>query len=730
MPRHVLWGLFGVLLVGCEGSSDAEPRARPGASRASELSCGGGQGGACECPANTGTDVYADPVSGSPAGASPSPTGVAEPPHCRFSTLTAALNAAGPGQRVVAMGAGPGAPAVFAHESFPLLVTGKTLTTVDAPLNPANYLIHYTGAPPGAVLLYTGARLEGFTVLHTAHQSSTSFSVSCGQGAIGLDSVVLEANGFGVPTGVAVAGTSNDCSAALSNATVRGGFFTGININTVSSALNTVTGGLLEETRGGFVLQQGKGRLEGVLVRNNQGSGVSVSPSAAGLAPELTLTETVITGNSGAGLLVSAGSGGAPLVSVSGGEVSGHGTSAFLLPGVDLRAGQLSLTGVLISGNTGGGLVVRGGSGQVGAGTVLSNNGSNFSRAGIELTGGTLEVGAAAVQGNQGGGLVVSGGTLSVDGLLVEDNKLYGLQIKGGTALLESTTVTGTTGVFGLDSAGVWVEGGSLTLGAGTAVTNGSRYGVHALASATIAGTAGAPVRISGNKEGGILVDLASGNFTVRHAVVSGNGNGNNGNDPTTDSGIEVLRASSLRVEDSLITGNIGYGLFLRSKEGDVSATLERNEISRNEDTGIYISQGSQHTTIVALRDNEVFRNNTAGAGVGGIHISGGTLQAFTGNAVGGNTTHQLYFGGAQNGLSPGWDISAGNCTDGTANTLYCYLPGGGYGLSALPGISVDARGVFWESATPTAGTDYDAASGALFSVSPACGAASRGCPP
>lgn len=725
MPRHILWGLLGVLLAGCGSYTDLGQRALEepaahGEARAATL---------LECPSNTGTEVYADPVSGSHAGAPPFPTGVAEPAQCRFSTLTAALSAAGPGQRVVAMGASPGAPAVFANESFPLLITGTTVTTVDAPLNPSNYLIHYPGTPPAAALLYSGARLEGFTVFHTANQSSTSFSVGCGRGSVGLGSMVLDANGFGVPMGVAVAGTDNDCSAAISHSTVRGGFLTGINISTASTALNTVTGGILEQTRGGFVLQRGKGLLEGVLVRDNQGSGVTVSPSAAGVVPELTLTETVITGNRGVGLLVTAGSGGAPLVNMSGGEVSLHGDSMFLLPGVDLRAGQLSLTGVQISRNTGGGLVVRGGSGQAGAGTVLSNNGVNYTQPGIALTAGTLAVGAATVQGNQGGGVIVSGGTLTANGMLVTGNKLYGLQMKGGTALLEASTLTGTSGVFGLDSAGVWMEGGALTLGAGTAVTNNSRYGVHVLASMAIEGAPGAPVRISGNVQGGILAHLSSGTLTIRHALLSGNGNANNAGDSITDSGIEVLRAPSLLVEDSVITENVGYGIHLRANEGDVSATLERNEVSRNQDTGIYISQGSEQITTVALRYNEVFRNNTGGSGLGGIYFSAGTLQSFIGNAIGGNTSSQLRFGGVQSGLSPGWDISAGSCTDGTANILYCYKQTGDYGLSALPGISVDARRTFWESATPTSGTDYDPYAGALFSVSPACGATPRSCP-
>jgi hypothetical protein len=147
---------------------------------------------ACECPANPGTDFYADPGGGSDGGAFPFPKGTANPAKCRFKKLGDALSAAiavAPA-RAIATGFA-GSQVVFGGESLPLggangIPAGVELTTSDPVLDPTHYVLQ--AVQPGssnliAVPLQPGATLSGFTIRNAA--TTTAYAAGVGVSCAG-----------------------------------------------------------------------------------------------------------------------------------------------------------------------------------------------------------------------------------------------------------------------------------------------------------------------------------------------------------------------------------------------------------------------------------------------------------------------------------------------------------------------------------------------------------------
>ncbi len=182
--------------------------AAPGTSCTSQgLVCYASGGSAvCVCDAYSGTDLYADPFSGSPASAAVRPTGAQAPAACRFKSLTDALARASAGSTVRMTGwtstSGAVAFSSASGETFPLVVNpGVTLATTDSSPVPAHYLIEVdqAGAMRPVLELDHDTTASGFTVQPaTGGSASEALLVSCaaaGTNAVALSDLVLDGKG-------------------------------------------------------------------------------------------------------------------------------------------------------------------------------------------------------------------------------------------------------------------------------------------------------------------------------------------------------------------------------------------------------------------------------------------------------------------------------------------------------------------------------------------------------
>jgi hypothetical protein len=198
----------------------------------------------CVCGTYSGTDLFADSVSGSAASAAVRPTGAQTPTTCRFKSLTDALAKASAGSTVKMTGwTSTSGAVVFSSASssagFPLVVgPGVTLTTTDSPLDPTHYVVEVDQAGTRPVLqLDHDAAVSGFTVQPTgAGTASEALFVSCtgaGTAPVTLSSLVLDGKGLlaasAIAEGLRLSGT---CGVSAQSVVVTNAAQAGMRVNT------------------------------------------------------------------------------------------------------------------------------------------------------------------------------------------------------------------------------------------------------------------------------------------------------------------------------------------------------------------------------------------------------------------------------------------------------------------------------------------------------------------
>lgn len=194
---------------------------------------GGGAGGTGgeTCAENAGLVVYVDPLEGNDADVGDiRPTGVLNPPQCRYRTLTRALGSVKTRGQVVAVNDGP-TTLSFRNESFPLVVP-PLVTLTGSRDDPSRYQIPYTSSFNTAVVLQQGATFEGFTV-HNRTGGAGTFVACSGQASAALNDVVLSGDDK-IVTAVQLG-----CAADVSNLTISG---TAVGLDIAGSAGATITG--------------------------------------------------------------------------------------------------------------------------------------------------------------------------------------------------------------------------------------------------------------------------------------------------------------------------------------------------------------------------------------------------------------------------------------------------------------------------------------------------------
>jgi hypothetical protein len=625
---------------------------------------------ACQCPENTGTDVYVDPTPGTGGSDTASgvfPTGIQTPPTCRYASLTKGLSKVGAPGRVIAISAT--LPATqLEGETFPMNIpAGVTVMTADAVFNPADYLIAFnTNGPTTAITLASGSSLQGFTV-QSQNGTVGAALVSCSGGSVVLDSLQLDGGGQ-ASDGVDVLGS---CSPSLNKVGI--GNLTGVALRVSSTAATTVTGGLFNDNTMG--VQQTSGLVS--------------------------LTGLTIQGSGQYGILLPASSSGMPSVSLAGETVvSGNGTLG-TFAGISVGKGSLTASNTTVDNNGGIGIQLTSAGSTHQLTTVeASNNGSQTSSVGVGLTAGTLTASGLTASHNTSSGISVSGGSATLTGSSVSSNGVDGLVVSGGTVTVSggSFDSNATDGILG--TAGV------LNVQDGTELATNTEHGLELTGAITV--VAGA--NIHNNSNNGILVNDASGvTVNIGPTSTTVNGNGNDGiqvgGSPATGGG-----ANSLTVDTVAIGSNGRFGVYLQGNNASIAATLKGSTVTTNGGVGIMVEQSGVHTTTAAIQNNDVNGNNTgSGHSVGGILFNtSSTLSSFIGNKVHSNVGDELGFAAPPNG-GLRWVINPPSAAcDSTANSLYCY-GNGNVGLHILNGggVTVDGQHVHWTNNPPTSGIDY-----------------------
>jgi len=656
------------------------------------LTCGtkAGAGPACQCPENTGTDVYVDPVAGSDVAAGVYPTGVQGPAACRYASLTYSLTKVGSPGRIIAISANP--PVTFSGETFPLAIpTSVSVITADAVFNASNYIISYGGGTT-AVTLANGSALRGFEIDASGGANAIA---RCSAGSVTLDTVVLGGGGF-VTDGLDVTGT---CNATLSS--VSSLELTNAALNMTGSGTVSITTGVLSASFVGLAQNSGTVTATGLSVQGNGTYGVRLATGGAG-TPSLTisgqsvvsnngstgsfagvsiakgnvsLTDTQVSGNSATGLDL----GGTGTFTLNNVQVTGNGTAG-TLPGVSLAGGTVTATSLSANSNTGDGVTISSGTGSFTSSSFKQNGGN-----GLTLTTGSADVNGGLISGNTGLGIAASAGTLTMEGNAeVASNGSDGVQLAGA-----ATTINGANIHDNL--------GNGVSIGDPTAVI------VHI-------GSASTTTTIAGNGNNGILVKAAASNGTG---------------------------SSLLVINNVALTSNSKSGVYLQGTSGSIVATVQSSKIGSNGDVGVLVEQGSGNATSSIITGNDISGNHvasTAHIAAGVLFNTASTLGAsnFISNKIHGNV------GGAQLGFNaaPGptsaWVIRPqdGNaCTDGTANAIYCYDTAHAFvGLIASAAATahgtLDAGLTAWTHLTPNS-TDFSGNVG----VTPACAAVTASCP-
>jgi len=401
-------------------------------------------------------------------------------------------------------------------------------------------------------------------------------------------------------------------------------------------------------TNGGNFLFEGLTLTGG----HENSSGGAIRSESSG---QLTISDSVISGNSTEGLNAGGGGISARDIAVINSTISDNSTSGDQASGGGINAEVLTVVDSTISGNFTAGEFARGG--------------GIYAQADVSLTGSTLAENFTSGARSAGGGLFTDDHVSLIDSR-VTGNSTAGDNANGGGIFADDLTVTDSI-VFGNSTAGSAASGGGLFAQGDAVLTNSlvsenstsgdsaEGGGVYAAGNAiliesivsgntTLGSLAnGAGVSVGGNV--GLTNSTVSGNSTVGYLAGGGGihaggnvslagseilGNSVDG-DFAEGGGIWAFRNISLTrstVSDNHTRGRLAHGGGIFALGGDSLVSLTESNISENSTEGFGASGGGIYGRNVSLNDSTVSGNSTTGedADGGGIYARDVTLASST----------------------------------------------------------------------------------------------------
>ncbi len=265
----------------------------------------------CQCPDNQSGEFRADAASGSGDGDPFFPTGLSDPPQCRYRSLSRAVAAAAEKAPAAVLldGATAGSEMVFRGEALPIEVpSGVGIAPAELPATKDRYVLELDSlAAPQALRVRPGGSVHGLKIRDVSGSATaTGIAVDCssGSGAVTLGAVAVEgvASGTSLASGIAVVGP---CAVSLSDASVTRARGSGLRVE--SGAAVTAVGVTLLANGGSGATATGSGSslaLSGGPIQGNAGSGVEVLAGATAALAGSATNRVEIAGNAQAGIRV------------------------------------------------------------------------------------------------------------------------------------------------------------------------------------------------------------------------------------------------------------------------------------------------------------------------------------------------------------------------------------------------------------------------------------------
>ena len=254
------------------------------------------------------------------------------------------------------------------------------------------------------------------------------------------------------------------------------------------------------------------------------------------------------------------------------------------------RGSTVTVQGLLITGNIGGGIVVNLGS--------------------VANLGGTLAEQSVTVSDNEGNGVGSDASVLAVaGGLTIEDNGGVGLNVIGGRVMINGGQVGN---IVRNNGGGINLDGTIGNFNGLNTVQNNGQTGVQIVSGRVGFGGAvveGVPrvTTIEGHTLGVNIAGAGAVNFGGPNRVRN-NGVGNDP-DPQFRGGIRIGTSSRLQFDGGEVTGNTGPGIFL---DFNGTLSLSGSTVSNNTAGGVLVGRSS----VGGVGDGNTFADN------GGPHIS------------------------------------------------------------------------------------------------------------
>lgn len=669
-------------------------------------------GGSCGCPANTSPDFYADPVGGSDVGAAPHPTGLQNPPACRYKKLGDALAAAngraatGASARAIATGGSSAAPAVFSGEALPLPVgAAVSLTTSDSPPAPGNYVVELDDPTAASGMqVREGGSASGYIVrarnVATGHDGIVASCVTTGN--VDLSALRVEAaapaGGGRLARGIR---TSGGCTISISSSTVKSAEI-GIEIaGAPLAATTTLLSNTLDANDLGLLVSTGSVEVRNSSVKQSIGVGIQIAPAGADVAVDLGGGD--VTGSGKEGLLVLAGTGATAASVLTGNltEFKSNGSAsgaAGEFPAIRVAARTASFSAINVHDNGSTGVLASGAGTSVSllSSSVSSNNGKVLAGHGaVALDGASLNVQYADLSRNTGSGAQFGPTALGgvIQGCTVERNGSHGIDLQGGTL-----KISGATPVRFNGGSGVSVIGGSLDSSANIFDSNG--VSGAQVASPGVAAFHGGS--LSANAEQGISV--SSGSATLDGGATVNN-NAKNGLEQT---GGQVVVASAGSGTEVVFQGNHASGVRI-TLGGPGSFDASQPRVALNRLHGIEIDDGLVGSPITL--SGAMFTDNVASAvfvSRAGKLPGGGASLIVSGSTMSGGA-HGLYLEGSAGDIAA--HVNGNTFTNATDTAV---VMNGSAGSS----FTFQSNVVTFNSGTATWGTNHKIG-GVLFKGTP-----------
>lgn len=573
----------------------------------------------------------------------------------------------------------------------------------------SNHQIGVAGQLANVISGNSGANGNGITL--TGSSGTKIRNNTIGLNAAGTAAIANAQNGILVngATGVIIGGnqTTGEGNTISDNTQsgiqVTSGTVTSIQGNYIG--VGTAGTGALGNKANGINLTTGTGVLiggdntsgQGNVISDNTTTGITVSGSATALI-EGNLIGTNATGTAAIASGVQTGI----LISSSGSStiggtttnfqntVSGNGTGISITNGTQTVEGNyvgINLAGAAAIANTGGGIIISGGTNHVigstsaPANVISGNSGANGNGIALTASSGTMienniiglnAAGAAAIANAQNGILingatgVVIGGNASVAGNVIttalntiSGNTLSGIQITSGTVSLIQGNFIGTdvggTLALGNKTNGINVTtgtavliGGDLTLGQANVISDNTTSGINISGSATalVEGNliglnkSGSAAVASGVSTGIIISSTGSstvGGTTANvQNTISGNITG-----ITISNGTQTIEGNyiGLNSAGTAAVGNVGAGISITGGTNHVigSTAALANVISGNSGAnGNGISLTASSGTLI---ENNIIGLNAAGNAAVTNARNGILINGATGVVIGGNAS-------------------------------------------------------------------------------------------